>query len=206
MWWSCRRWGGLCVLVTVYVELQRRLQCCDAVVYFIKNLSIHPSARWLVGWTGAFVRVWLLCAGEKLASRRTTTQPNTSSPRFNEEFQFELKSRDLMTSTCLVLSVVDEADGSRCLGAVKVGGTETAEGSSHHWDRMMSRPGRPVEQWHSLHRTKWYRTAGKSSFRWETARRSELSPKRLKAAKALVNIFTSHILNPITPTVAIWDR
>ena len=59
-----------------------------------------------------------------------------------------------MTSTCLVLSVVDEAGGGRCLGAVRIGGAETTEGSSHHWDRMMSREGRAVEQWHSLHRTK----------------------------------------------------
>ena len=100
------------------------------------------------------MKAWLLSGGEKLGSRRTKTQHNTSSPTFNEEFVFELKSRDSMTSTCVVLSVVDEADGGRCLGAVKIGGTETTEGSSHHWDRMMGRPGRAVVQWHSLHRTK----------------------------------------------------
>ena len=71
-----------------------------------------------------------------------------------------LRSRDAVTSTCVVLSVVDEAVArGRCLGAVKIGGQgggggETMEGASHHWDRMMSRPGRTVEQWHSLHRTK----------------------------------------------------
>ena len=65
------------------------------------------------------------------------------------------KSRDSMTSTCVVLSVVDEgAGGGTCLGAVKIGGAETTEGASHHWDRMMNRPGRPVVQWHALHRTK----------------------------------------------------
>jgi len=49
---------------------------------------------------GAFVKVWLLCSGEKLGSRRTQTQHSTSSPSFNEEFVFNLKSHDTMTSTC----------------------------------------------------------------------------------------------------------
>lgn len=105
---------------------------------------------------GTFVKVWLMNAGEKMASRRTKTRHNTSSPVFNEEFMFELKSRDVMTSASLILSVMDEAEHGRCMGAVKISGdaTETAEGSSHHWDKMMSRSGRPVVQWHSLHRTK----------------------------------------------------
>ena len=77
-----------------------------------------------------------------------------SSPTFNEEFVFDVQSLESMKSTSVVLSVVDEADHGRCLGAVKIGGTETTEGSSHQWDRMMKRPGRPVVQWHSLHRTK----------------------------------------------------
>jgi len=100
------------------------------------------------------VKVWLLSAGEKQGSRRTKTQQDTSNPSFNEEYVFDLTSADSLASTCVVLSVVDEADNGRSLGAVKMGGTETAEGSSHHWEKMMSRPGRPVVQWHSLHRTK----------------------------------------------------
>ena len=31
-------------------------------------------------WSGPFVKVWLLSAGQKLASRRTTTQHNSNSP------------------------------------------------------------------------------------------------------------------------------
>jgi len=46
---------------------------------------------------GAFVKLWLMCAGEKLASRRTKTQHNTSCPSFNQQFVFELESRDAMT-------------------------------------------------------------------------------------------------------------
>ncbi|XP_043231590.1 synaptotagmin-4-like isoform X2 [Amphibalanus amphitrite] len=124
-----------------------------AVVLKARNL---PKMD-ITGLSDPYVKIYLICNGQRITKKKTHVKKRTLNPVFNESFVFELPpGSDSLTGVRLEFMLLDwdRVTKNEVIGRLELG-SPPAEGkrlasAAHHWSEIINSPRRQIAEWHKL--------------------------------------------------------
>lgn len=104
------------------------------------------------GKADPYVRLNMVHENKNLKSRKSSIMRNTINPVYNEQFNFNILSLDVLKESSLVISVWNHHAGVRdaFMGRVVLGKNSSGQYETNHWNRMLQCHRQPAAQWHTL--------------------------------------------------------
>ncbi|XP_037083022.1 LOW QUALITY PROTEIN: synaptotagmin-11-like [Pollicipes pollicipes] len=111
----------------------------------------------ITGLSDPYVKIYLLCNGQRITKKKTHVKKRTLNPVFNESFVFELPpGSDSLAGVRLEFLLLDwdRVTKNEVIGRLELG-TPPPEGkrlpsAAHHWSEIASSPRRQIAEWHKL--------------------------------------------------------
>lgn len=106
----------------------------------------------VTGLADPYVKMYLMCNGQRVSKKKTHVKKRTLNPVFNESFVFDIpqgaESLDHVSLEFLLLDW-DRVTKNEVIGRLELGGTSVGS-ALHHWNEVRSSPRRQIAEWHKL--------------------------------------------------------
>lgn len=104
----------------------------------------------ITGASDPYVKVALMCEGNRIKKRKTTVKKNTLNPVYNEAMVFDVPQENV-EDVYLFIKVIDydRIGSNETMGCCGVGPKYVGIGRDH-WFEMLENPRKPVAQWYNL--------------------------------------------------------
>ncbi|XP_040024771.1 synaptotagmin-9-like isoform X2 [Gasterosteus aculeatus] len=104
----------------------------------------------ITGASDPYVKVSLMCEGQRLKKRKTSTKRNTLNPVYNEAIVFDVPPENIDEISLLIAVMdYDRVGHNEVIGVCRVGNEAETLGRNH-WNEMLSYPRKPIAHWHPL--------------------------------------------------------
>uniref|UniRef100_A0A3Q2DEE8 Synaptotagmin IXa n=1 Tax=Cyprinodon variegatus TaxID=28743 RepID=A0A3Q2DEE8_CYPVA len=104
----------------------------------------------ITGASDPYVKVSLMCKGQRLKKRKTSTKRNTLNPVYNEAIVFDVLPENIEQISLLIAVMdYDRVGHNEVIGVCRVGNDADSLGREH-WSEMLTYPRKPVAHWHPL--------------------------------------------------------
>uniref|UniRef100_A0A1B6LZE9 C2 domain-containing protein n=1 Tax=Graphocephala atropunctata TaxID=36148 RepID=A0A1B6LZE9_9HEMI len=107
----------------------------------------------VTGLADPYVKMYLICNGQRIAKKKTHVKKRTLNPVFNESFVFEIPSGteglDNVNLEFLLLDW-DRVTKNEVIGRLELGGSKSTGSALHHWNEVCNSPRRQIAEWHKL--------------------------------------------------------
>ncbi|CAF3890773.1 unnamed protein product [Rotaria sp. Silwood1] len=120
-------------------------------VTIVKASALKPMD--ITGKSDPYVQVILLKHGKKIRKKKTSVQPNTINPTYNESLEFDL-SVESLDDADLIFKVIDYdlVGANELIGCVGIGAH--FDGINYdHWFQMLEHPRVPITESYNLRKT-----------------------------------------------------
>ena len=99
-----------------------------------------------------YVKIYLVCNGQRIAKKKTHVKKRTLNPVFNESFLFDIPHNEGLQNISHEFVIIDwdRMMKNDIIGRLDVG-SKTGHQSSTHWKEVMSCPRKQIAEWHKLH-------------------------------------------------------
>jgi len=112
----------------------------------------------ITGLSDPYVKIYLICNGQRITKKKTHVKKRTLNPVFNESFVFELpQGSDSLGAVRLEFMLLDwdrvtknEVIGRLELGSAPPEGGKRLPSAVHHWSEIVTSPRRQIAEWHKL--------------------------------------------------------
>lgn len=110
----------------------------------------------VTGLADPYVKIYLLCNGQRIAKKKTHVKKRTLSPVFNESFAFDIPANEGTGSSLdgvmleLMLLDWDRVTKNEVIGRLELGGPRCAGAAQNHWNEVCNSPRRQIAEWHKL--------------------------------------------------------
>ncbi|XP_039291276.1 synaptotagmin-4 [Nilaparvata lugens] len=107
----------------------------------------------VTGLADPYVKMYLLCNGQRIAKKKTHVKKRTLNPVFNESFVFEIPSgADGLDQVHLEFMLLDwdRVTKNEVIGRLELGGAKSSGAALHHWQEVCNSPRRQIAEWHKL--------------------------------------------------------
>ncbi|XP_055306077.1 synaptotagmin-4 isoform X2 [Sitodiplosis mosellana] len=111
----------------------------------------------VTGLADPYVKIYLLCNGQRIAKKKTHVKKRTLSPVFNESFAFDIPTNEGTGSSLenisleLMLLDWDRVTKNEVIGRLELGGPRCAGAAQNHWNEVCNSPRRQIAEWHKMH-------------------------------------------------------
>ncbi|CAF2509759.1 unnamed protein product [Rotaria sp. Silwood2] len=120
-------------------------------VTIVKASALKPMD--ITGKSDPYVKVILLIHGKKIRKKKTSVQPNTLNPTYNESLEFDVSIESLEDAD-LIFKVIDydRVGANELIGCVGIGAH--FDGINYdHWFQMLEHPRVPITESYNLRET-----------------------------------------------------
>ncbi|CAF1083936.1 unnamed protein product [Rotaria sordida] len=120
-------------------------------VTIVKASALKPMD--ITGKSDPYVKVILLIHGKKIRKKKTSVQPNTLNPTYNESLEFDVSIESLEDAD-LIFKVIDydRVGANELIGCVGIGAH--FDGVNYdHWFQMLEHPRVPITESYNLRET-----------------------------------------------------
>ncbi|XP_031623406.1 synaptotagmin-4 [Contarinia nasturtii] len=110
----------------------------------------------VTGLADPYVKIYLLCNGQRIAKKKTHVKKRTLSPVFNESFAFDIPTNESTGGSLenisleLMLLDWDRVTKNEVIGRLELGGPRCAGAAQNHWNEISTSPRRQIAEWHKL--------------------------------------------------------
>ncbi|RZF37475.1 hypothetical protein LSTR_LSTR005350 [Laodelphax striatellus] len=107
----------------------------------------------VTGLADPYVKMYLLCNGQRIAKKKTHVKKRTLNPVFNESFVFEIPAgADGLDQVHLEFMLLDwdRVTKNEVIGRLELGGAKSTGAALHHWQEVCNSPRRQIAEWHKL--------------------------------------------------------
>ncbi|XP_075210861.1 synaptotagmin 4 [Lycorma delicatula] len=107
----------------------------------------------VTGLADPYVKMYLLCNGQRIAKKKTHVKKRTLNPVFNESFVFEIPAgADGLDNVHLEFMLLDwdRVTKNEVIGRLELGGSKSTGAALHHWNEVCNSPRRQIAEWHKL--------------------------------------------------------
>lgn len=97
-----------------------------------------------------YVKIYLLCNGQRVAKKKTHVKKRTLNPVYNESFVFEVPGGSLENvSLEFLLLDWDRVTKNEIIGRLEIG-AKKSENVEAHWKQVVENPRKQIAEWHKL--------------------------------------------------------
>ncbi|ESO12768.1 synaptotagmin 4 [Helobdella robusta] len=114
----------------------------------------------IAGLADPYVKIYLMCDGQRIDKKKTQVKKRTLNPVFNETFHFNLPSHHLRQQqqkdrdTKIMLKFIvldwDRVSKNEVIGVVQIGPDVVSDVAVKHWNDVMECPRKQLAVWHKL--------------------------------------------------------
>lgn len=103
------------------------------------------------GLCDPYVKIYLLCDGQRIAKKKTHIKKRTLNPVFNESFVFDVPYQDGLEKISLEFMLLDyeRVTKNEVIGKLVLDMNAGGE-AQKHWEEVASKPRRQIAEWHKL--------------------------------------------------------